>query len=247
MRLATTVVAAAAGAGILLIACAGAGPAAGPATAAPASRPGVGHFPHLEVDMIKREVRVECETLNPTMPLEFFCVLKGTSEHESVLRTEARPSHVHTALLMLGLKPGAPVKYSEKEKRWRPPTGDGVDVSVELRRDGRTVREAASSWMRDVKGKQDMPPPAAWVFAGSRVMPDGNYAADVTGYVVSVVNFDLTMIDIPRLASNANETLQWEYNPDRVPRAGTRVTMVLRPGGTEPGPTTGPATRPAPR
>ena len=49
-------------------------------------------------------------------------------------------------------------------------------------------------------------------------MPDGKYAADLTGSVVSIVNFDLTMIDVPELASNANETLEWEFNPDVCPK-----------------------------
>ena len=38
-------------------------------------------------------------------------------------------------------------------------------------------------------------------------MDDGVYAADVTGYIVSIVNFDLSLIDVPALARNANETL----------------------------------------
>ena len=73
--------------------------------------------------------------------------------------------------------------------------------------------------MRSVKTKQQMPA-LYWVFDGSRLLPDGRYAADLTGYVVSIVNFDLTMIDVPELASNANETLEWEYNPDWVPAEG---------------------------
>jgi hypothetical protein len=73
--------------------------------------------------------------------------------------------------------------------------------------------------------------PMDWVFDGSRMLPDGRYAADLTGYVVSIVNFDLTMIDVPQLASNANETLEWEYNPDLVPPPGTPVTMTIEPAG----------------
>jgi hypothetical protein len=63
------------------------------------------------------------------------------------------------------------------------------------------------------------------------MMEDGKYAADTTGYVVSVVNFDLTLIDIPDLASNSNESLEWEFNPDTCPEKGTKVWMVLEPAG----------------
>jgi hypothetical protein len=65
------------------------------------------------------------------------------------------------------------------------------------------------------------------------VMEDGKYAADTTGYIVSVVNFDLTVIDIPELASSANETLEWEYNPDIVPAKGATVWMIIEPAGKD--------------
>src|SRR5690348_755269 len=68
-----------------------------------------GKMPHLEVDVKKKQVRVECEALNVEMPLEFFCCVTGTNEHESVLRSAVKPSHLHLALLMIGLKPGEPV------------------------------------------------------------------------------------------------------------------------------------------
>ena len=50
-------------------------------------------------------------------------------------------------------------------------------------------------------------PPLTWVFAGSKIMPEKVYAADVTGYLVTVINFELAVIDVPLLASSANETL----------------------------------------
>src|SRR5436309_3522993 len=62
---------------------------------------------------------------------------------------------------------------------------------------------------------------------------DGKYAADTTVYIVSVVNFDLTVIDIPELASSANETLEWEYNPDVVPAKGATVWMIIEPAGKD--------------
>jgi hypothetical protein len=194
----------------------------------------------MEVDLARHEVRVECEALNPQMPIEFFCVLKGTSEHESVLRTEVRPMHLHTGLLMLGAKAGAPAYYDEAAKRRVPPHGQALDLLVETTRDGKTVREPAAEWIRDRNTKK-VPASFPWVFAGSRTMPDGTYAADVTGQVVSVVNFDYSLIDVPQVASSANETLEWEYNPEKVPQKGTKVTLVIRLA--KPGAATAPAGR----
>jgi hypothetical protein len=121
---------------------------------------------------------------------------------------------------------------------WYPPTGDPVKISCQYVLNGQTVEVPGYRMMRSVKTKQEMPA-LDWVFDGSRLLPDGRYAADLTGYVVSMVNFDLTMIDVPELASNANETLEWEYDPDWVPVEGTPVTMIIEPAG--PGAATQPA------
>ena len=44
-------------------------------------------------------------------------------------------------------------------------------------------------------------------------MEDGNYAADVTGYLVNVMNFDLTLIDIP--TAQQRTTRRWSGNGTR--------------------------------
>jgi hypothetical protein len=202
------------------------------ATTAPTTAPAVstGKLPHVRVDVKTRQVRVDAETLAVDAPLEFFAVMNGTSEHESVVRSPAKPSNVHLGLVMLGLEPGSPVQFSEATKQWLPPHGPPLRITMEYEQDGKPVSVPAYRWMREIKTKRPMPP-MTWIFAGSRVMGDGNYAADVTGYLVSVVNFDLTLIDIPQLASNENESLQWERNADVMPPAGTKVTMVIEPAG----------------
>jgi hypothetical protein len=185
-------------------------------------------FPSVEVDRVARQVRVECETLNVEMPLEFFCVTFGGPEHEALLRTKARPSHIHAGLLLLGLEPGAPTRYSEAADKWLAPHGPPLQVSITYERDGKRQVIPAHRLMRHIKTGKEMPP-FTFIFAGSKVMEDGVYAADVAGYVVSIVNFELSLIDVPELASNANETLQWEFNPATVPAQGTKVTMVIEP------------------
>jgi hypothetical protein len=148
---------------------------------------------------------------------------------------------------MLGLEPGEPVKFSEAARKWFPPHGPPLNLSVEYDKDGKHYAMPAYKLMRDVKNKQAMPA-MTWIFAGSRVMPDGNYAADVEKYVVSIVNFDYTLIDVPKLASNANETLEWETNLDLMPALGSPMTLIIepvnpKPGPSRPGSTTSPSSR----
>ena len=230
---------------LMLPACAGAQPTvAAEPTAAPTTAPARGKLPHIQVDVKKRQVRVDAETLAVDAPLEFFCVTSGTNEHESVIRTPAKPANIHLALVMIGLEPGTPVQFSEATKTWLPPHGPPLQITMEYEQNGKPASVPAYRWMRDIRTKKEMPP-THWIFAGSRVMEDGNYAADVTGYVVSIVNFDLTMIDLPQVASNANETLAWERNPDVAAPMGAKVTMIIEPvggGGDEAGAA---ATRPS--
>jgi hypothetical protein len=209
----------------------GADDAKSASTTAPAAGR-VGKLPFLTFDTRTKQIRVECETLGVEAPLEFFAVVNNGPEHEAVVRSKVKPSDLHTALLALGLKPGAPVSYSKAADKWLPPHGPPLHIYMEYLKDGKLVAEPANRWMRDIKTKKLMPR-TTWIFAGSRVMPDGNYAADSTGYLVSVVNFDMTVIDIPDLASANNETLEWERNPDTVPKAGTKVTMVIEPAGKD--------------
>jgi hypothetical protein len=212
---------------------------AGAADNAPA-KPDASKMPHMSVDVPHKQIRVECQALNPQMPLEFFCCMSGTAEHEAVLRSPVLPSQLHLGLLMLGLQPGEPVRYSKAADKWLPPHGPPLQIFCEWNdKDGKAVHVPAYRMMRNVKTKKPMPP-MTWIFAGSRVMEDGKYAADTTGYIVSVVNFDLTVIDIPELASSANETLEWEYNPDIVPAKGSTVWMIIQPAGKDA--TTKPAT-----
>ena len=209
----------------------------------------VGKFPHLEFDLKTRQIRMEAEMLAVEMPLEFFAVVVNGPEHEAMIRSKVKPSDLHTALLAVGLKPGAPVSWSKAANKWIPPHGPPLQIQVEYEKDGKRVSEPATRWMRNTTTKKEMPP-TTWIFAGSRVMNDGNYAADSTGYLVSVVNFDMTVIDIPNLASASNEALEWERNPDTVPPAGTKVTMIIEPAGkpaTQSSPATAPTSAPSQR
>lgn len=207
-------------------------PTARAAEAPQGDKPHVGKLPHVEFDAQKKQVRVECEMLACDAPLEFFCCVKGTNDYEAMIRSEVKPSSLHMALLAIGLKPGQPIQYSEAAKKWLPPSGPPLQISMEYEKDGKTISVPAWKWMRDVKHKKPAPP-FTWVFTGSRVLPDGKYAADMTGYLVSIVNFDLTVVDVPKIASSSNELLEWERNPDTTPKAGTKVTMVIEPVGVE--------------
>ncbi len=205
----------------------------------PATQPAkdVVHFPAVSIDRAARQVRVECQALAIDAPLEFFCVTNGGPEHESVVRSPAKPSHIHAGLLMLNQQPGSPMLYSEAKKSWSAPYGPPIRISVEFRNAaGELIQLPATKLMRHVRS-HDPVKELTWIFAGSHQRGDGAYLADITGYVVSLVNFEHTLIDVPALVSASNDTLEWETNPDVGLTRGQAVTMILEPlaeGTTKP-------------
>ncbi len=196
----------------------------------PATQPAdLVRFPGVTIDLAAKQVRVECQALAIDAPLEFFCVTAGGPEHESVLRSPAKPSHIHAGLLLLGQQPGSPMKYSETKKAWSKPFGPPIRVSVEFKNAaGELVKLPATSLLRHVRSHEPMKA-ISWIFAGSHQREDGAYLADLTGYVVSLVNFEHTLIDVPQLVSASNETLEWETNPEVKLERGQAVTMILEP------------------
>ncbi len=210
--------------------------------AGPATQP-VGKLPHIEVDVNAKQIHVECKAVKADYPLEFLAVMTNTNEYEAIVRTEARPSDLHLALLMLGLKPGEPIHYSETEKAWLPPTGPLIKIRFAYDLDGKHFDVPACQWMRDVNTKK----PAedfVWCFSGARTMPDGTYAADMAGHLVGVINNETSVLDVPALKSRAMEAREWERNPDAMPPTDTPVTMIISPA--PPAAPAAPTTQPAP-
>jgi hypothetical protein len=191
--------------------------------AQPATRPSL---PHVEVDVAKKQVRVECEAVMAQAPLEFLVCLAGTKEHEAVFRTKARPSHVHLALLLIGLEPGSPMLFDARSETWSAPRGPRLSITAHYAHAGQPVAVPAHRFLFNPKTKQEMADPT-WTFAGSRHTPERDYAADTTGELISVVNFPDTMIDVAASRSNRNESLEYVVNPNLPLKRGTRVWLVL--------------------
>lgn len=181
--------------------------------------------------------------LDVSAPLEFLCVVEGGPEHESMLRTNAKPSHLHTALLVLGLEPGHAARYDEAQDKWLPPDGAALKLSLEFRKDGQTITAPVTRFLHDIKSGEQVPE-TTWVFVGSKVLEEHGYAADLTGYLASVVNFEYTVIDLPQVASNSNESLELRLDLDKLPPRGTPATLIIEPAPKPAQPD--PMTKPAP-
>lgn len=193
-----------------------------------ATRPAEGKLPHIQVDVEKKQIRIECEAVIADTPLEFLVCLTGTKEYESLLRSRAKPSHVHLALLMIGLKPGKPARFDEQAGRMLPPEGAPAKLSCLFERNGKTASYPAARLLRNQKTREEMAE-TAWVFAGSRFTEQGDYLADVSGETISLVNFAHAVLDVPMVRSSRNEVLEWVHNPETSPKRDTKVWLVIEP------------------
>jgi len=185
--------------------------------------------PGLRIDYRVPQVEVDGEIILREGALELFAYAKAPTpkEHESIVLLRTPPHLIFQALGLIGLTPGSPMKYLPDLKKIRPPTGDKVDVFVRYEKDGRSFETSACDWMYDVETKAPMAR-TPWLFTGSQRLEDGNFAADIEGTVVTVVDFDSSLLGLPDLHTDSDAELWLKANTDAIPPAGTKVTLILR-------------------
>jgi biopolymer transport protein ExbD len=208
-------------------------PATSPAatTSAPAGK--VLKFPHIRVDLTKREIVMQAEICRRKGPLELLVCSWGTKLHESILQTHAKGSHLHAALLALDLAPGIPAQWSGSDEaaRFLPPRGPEVKILARWKdKQGKAHEEDVTGWFSVAENKKAKVP-ATWVFTGSEILGDGTYLADLkeNGHIVSVSNFPDAVLDVPFESTSSDADLQFVANSDSIPPLETAVDLVFQP------------------
>jgi len=205
-------------------------------------------FPGVTINIQERCVDVDSSVCLHRGDLELVACTKGTKEHESIVAVEAKPMHIHAALLLLGAKPGSPAtrqQLGDQAGRWFdvPPSGGPVDVFLVLKDNGGQWVEhpisdfiAPSSRRSDDSSSADRPakfPTHTFLFAGSVLYGDGpgprRYLSDESGNVISLSTFGDELLCLPAIHSQDAEALLWQVNAAKLPAVGSNVTLRLRP------------------
>ncbi len=98
------------------------------------------------LDTANKRVLLHTQVACEDCPLEMFCCIEQTKEHESVLWMRGRAFVVHSALLALNAKPGEPALFTPVLTQ---PWGQKIDVFVNwVDKDGKLQRATAQSWVR---------------------------------------------------------------------------------------------------
>lgn len=209
-------------------------------------------FPHVRVDrkakLVEFDAQVPLDAREPDghggvrrVYLEVLACAKDSREHETLVVTPAKPSHIHAALLLVGLEPGAPGSWDVRADTMTstPPKGPPVVVNFAWTApDGRGLEQSPARWvinantgktLAETEGDEQ-----AFVFAGSIMVrkPSGEvYGADREGNIVGLHTFGTETVAW-RTVYSPEESVQdpeWIMNPTAVPDRGTTVLVRIRP------------------
>ena len=182
------------------------------------------------IDAKHKEFLIVGETCKAGYPLEFFATLRDRG-YESVVVVNTKASIAHAALLVLGAKPGHPVRFGKDGKEYEPPTGTEILIEVRWKdKDGKVKKAPAKQWVRNIQTKKALD--VNWVFAGSMFVKDSNgqehYVAD-GGNFVSVSNLAGAMLDLPIRSKRALDARSFEGFVENMPPEKTPVTIIFKP------------------
>ncbi len=206
-------------------------------------------LPHVQVNQQERYIDLQATVvLREGDWLELLACSPNSREHEAILTLKVKPSHLHLALLMLGLEPGKPMSWEHPQTNPSPqttsdikrqvapqiipPQGPKIAVTLILPSKNNTAMEIpANRWILDATTQQPMLD-NIWLFTGSSFVNwNGQrvYRADVNGTLLSLVNFGDDVLARPTELTSQNDNARWQPNTPQIPPVGTAITVRLRP------------------
>ena len=212
----------------------------------------------LNLPGIKLNLKERCVDVNATICLhegllELVACTKGSKEHESILSIAARPMHIHTAMLLMGARPGTPAMRKAQDgapNRWVPvePAGDPVHVSLVFPDSKGKPQEypiqkfISPAQPDEISGiptkKKLVTFSASFLFAGSHLVENGagprKYVCEQSGNVISISTFGDELLCLPGIHGHQNDGLAWQVNSKGLPGIGEQVILRLRPKSKAP-------------
>ena len=197
------------------------------------------------IEVTKDEVRVPARFVVREGAIEYFAVLKGGKEHETMISLRGniaadarRPrdfgARLNNAVQALGFKRGRAVKFLPTGRV--PPQGDTAYLFVEWKEKGETVVARAEDLVWDRIDEKPMER-GKWVYVGSAFVRGQEpsapvFAADLEGEAVATYNSPYTIFDNAS-QYGADDTVYLAATP-RIPADVEACTFVIRRTDREP-------------
>jgi hypothetical protein len=205
-----------------------------PAAPAPIEQvaPGVLRIGQAQLDQHARTVTFPASLNLREGMVEYLLVHESGTTHDSVLKTDTQPYHIHLALLLLGAKAASPDTLSFNPSV--PLEGESVHLRIQWIENGNPREQPGERLVRN-RVILDPMSEGPWTFNGSRVV-DGTFIAQRDGSLVSII-FDVdSLINNPRPGREDDEL--WEVNPESIPPVNVPVKVIVELKQSQP------ATRP---
>lgn len=153
-------------------------------------------------------------------PLELMACGPGGKVHESVFVLEVNPVDLQSALLLIGLKPGQPMK----ELGMGPPLGDRVAIWVRWEQEGRAVIRPLESLALDRKTQRPLKD-VGWVFTGS-TFANGKFKALAEESLINIYWDPWAILNVAAELGADDEAT--EANTAALPPLHTPVTLIIQ-------------------
>ena len=163
--------------------------------------------------------------------VEYLLCGRGGKEYESIIVVDSPAKEIHDAILKLGVERGIPPMYDEEKDEMIGATGTSVVVFVEWEASGETKRVRGEDLLYDKQTQKPMQH-VAWVFSGSREIPDLDSEDEEAMIPQAFVGNDiiaLNYVDGSALFQNplsAKENI-YKRNEQLLPPLGTPVKVTI--------------------
>jgi hypothetical protein len=165
--------------------------------------PGLFEVGSVTLDQQHRTVSFPAVLNSSSGQMEYLLVTSYGKVHESILKTDASPYHIHIAMLLLGakgqeadqasrnsLRPTlGPIKNPSKEIL----PGDRVSISVSWKVRGAEIQHPVEELVLNQQ-THSSPESESWVYNGSCVM-DGRFLAQSEGSIVSLITDPVALVN----------------------------------------------------
>jgi hypothetical protein len=210
-------------------------------------------LPGVKINVAQWCVDVDARVCLVEGMLELIACTKDTKEHESIVAVEAKPSHIHTALLLLRAKPGSPARQKALDPEGTrfmpvPPIGSPVDVFLVIKdANGKDTELPINDFMISTDPSEEPEagakpvkfPTQTFLFAGSGLEGNGegprDYACDLSGNVISLATFGDELLCLPGIHDPSDSLRMWQVDGGKLPALDSRIILRLRPRVDPPG------------